>query len=353
MRSTAKWAAIVGAALIAPLLLIGGIYSGIFTPTQGAAEVSLRLHHFLPPVSSTHKNFLAPWAKQVMKASGGRISIEIIPSMGLGGKPPQLADQVADGSVEMIWTLPSYTPGRFPKTETFELPGVNANPVTTNAALMEFYDKHLQDEYKEMHVLLLHVHAGQAFHSINPIRTLADLKGMKIRTPGNTGTMWLEEAGAIPVQSPIPEIPQMLSKNVVDAVMIPFEVAPSYKVAELTKYTTTLNNDGRIHTSVFLLAMSKDAYSALPVDLKKVINDHSRNNITKFAGEVWTGSENPGIKIAKDRGNEAIEFPASDMPILEALNERVISLWTMVNKDRFDGAALVVDAKDLLEKHAR
>jgi hypothetical protein len=41
------------------------------------------------------------------------------------------------------------------------------------------------------------------------------------------------------------------------------------------------------------------------------------------------------------------------MPILEALNERVISLWTMVNKDRFDGAALVVDAKDLLEKHAR
>jgi TRAP-type C4-dicarboxylate transport system substrate-binding protein len=330
MRSTAKRAAIVGAALIAPLLLIGGIYSGIFTPTQGAAEVSLRLHHFLPPVSSTHKNFLAPWAKQVMKASGGRISIEIIPSMGLGGKPPQLADQVADGSVEMIWTLPSYTPGRFPKTETFELPGVNANPVTTNAALMEFYDKHLQDEYKEMHVLLLHVHA-----------------------PGNTGTMWLEEAGAIPVQSPIPEIPQMLSKNVVDAVMIPFEVAPSYKVAELTKYTTTLNNDGRIHTSVFLLAMSKDAYSALPVDLKKVINDHSRNNITKFAGEVWTGSENPGIKIAKDRGNEAIEFPASDMPILEALNERVISLWTMVNKDRFDGAALVVDAKDLLEKHAR
>ena len=345
MRATAQRAAMVGAALTAFLLLSSG-------NRVGAAEVNLRLHHFLPPVSSTHKNFLAPWAEQVMKASGGRIAIEIVPSMGLGGKPPQLADQVADGFVEMIWTLPSYTPGRFPKTETFELPGVNANPITTNVALMEFYDKHLQDEYKDMHVLLLHVHAGQAFHSIDPIRTLADLKGMKIRTPGNTGTMWLEEVGAIPVQMPIPEIPQMLSRHVVDAVMIPFEVAPAYKVAELTKYTTTLKNDGRIHTAVFLLAMSNDAYAALPADLQKVIDNHSRKKVTKFAGEVWTGSEIPGMQIAKDRGNEAIELPDSDMATLGAINERVISRWTALNKDKFDGAALVRDAKNLLKKHA-
>ena len=91
-----------------------------------AAEVTLKLAHFLPPVAPAHAKLLKPWAEQVEAASDGRINIRIYPSMQLGGSPPQLFDQVRDGVADIAWTLPGYTPGRFPKLETFELPFVAA-----------------------------------------------------------------------------------------------------------------------------------------------------------------------------------------------------------------------------------
>src|SRR5690606_31540637 len=91
-----------------------------------AAEVTLRLHHFLPPVASVPKHMLEPWAKRIETGTGGRLKIELYPSMQLGGTPPQLYDQAKDGVADIVWTLPGYTAGRFPSTEVFELPFVAA-----------------------------------------------------------------------------------------------------------------------------------------------------------------------------------------------------------------------------------
>ncbi len=78
-----------------------------------AQEITLRLHHFVPAGTTTHKAYLQPWADRVAEASGGRLKIEIYPAMTLGGTPPQLVDQVKDGVVDIVWTLPAYTPGGF------------------------------------------------------------------------------------------------------------------------------------------------------------------------------------------------------------------------------------------------
>src|SRR5690242_1878807 len=88
------------------------------------APVVLKLHHSFSSVSSVHNKFLAPWARKVETESGGRIRIDIFPSMQLGGAPSQLYDQARDGVADIAWVQPSNTPGRFPKTEAFELPFV-------------------------------------------------------------------------------------------------------------------------------------------------------------------------------------------------------------------------------------
>src|SRR4030095_3192206 len=75
-----------------------------------AADVTLRLHHFLPPTSTVHTRLLDPWTKKVAELSGGKVEIQIFPSMQLGGKPPELYDQAKDGVVDIVWTLPGYTP---------------------------------------------------------------------------------------------------------------------------------------------------------------------------------------------------------------------------------------------------
>src|SRR5262245_54055285 len=90
--------------------------------SAGSQEVTLRLHSFLPPVANPVKHFMIPWAEKVEKESKGRIKVQVYPSMQLGGKAEQLLTQVRDGVVDVVWTLPGFTPGVMPKLEIFELP---------------------------------------------------------------------------------------------------------------------------------------------------------------------------------------------------------------------------------------
>lgn len=79
---------------------------------------------------------LEPWAQRISETSNGRIEVKIFPSMALGGKPQELYQQVRDGVVDIVWTLPGYTPDMFPHTEVFELPTVRKGVV--EGALVPF-----------------------------------------------------------------------------------------------------------------------------------------------------------------------------------------------------------------------
>ncbi len=317
-----------------------------------AQEVKLRAHHFLGPVSPQHKDFLVPWANKIAKDSGGRLKIEVYPSMTLGGAPPQLFDQVKDGVVDIAWTLIGYTPGRFPRTEVFELPFVHGNALSTTLALQDFYQRNLQDEFKDVHVLLLHSHDGNLFHSKKPIRSMANLKAMTIRTPSTAGTLLLEALGANPYHSPVPAVPQLLSKGVVDAVMIPYEIVPALKVHEAVKYHVDVTGP-RMNTSVFMLVMNKNSYNKLSADLKKVIDDNSRMNLASVAGRIWIDVEKPGQAMAKARGNEFITLDAAETATIKAAGEKAIDRWVAeVAKKGVNGRALLKDARETLARHA-
>ncbi|MCK5167258.1 MAG: C4-dicarboxylate ABC transporter, partial [Rhodospirillaceae bacterium] len=140
-------------------ILALGLAGGISKTSKAEEQITLKLHHFMPPVSHTHMTMLIPWAEKVMKESGGRLKIDIYPAMQLGGRPPQLADQARDGVVDIIWTLPGYTPGRFTKTEVFELPFIHTNTTATNLALNKYVQKH-GDEFKDYKLISIFVHAG-------------------------------------------------------------------------------------------------------------------------------------------------------------------------------------------------
>jgi TRAP-type C4-dicarboxylate transport system substrate-binding protein len=338
-------------------IALAGAVIGIvaaLTGTANAQEVTLKLHHLLPPVAHAHKNMLAPWSEKIMKESGGRIKIDIYPAMQLGGKPPQLIDQVRDGIVDIVWTLPGYTPGRFTKTEVFELPFMHKDTVSTNKALTEFLEKN-GDEYSDYHVIAMFVHAGQVLHSRNAIRTADDLANQKIRTPTRTGGWMIEAMGSTPIGAPVPKIPEMLSKGVVDTVLIPYEVTVPLKVHELVDFHTVLAGDiERVNTSTFIIAMNKAKYESLPDDLKKVFDDNSGMNIAEWLGQIWQGAEAKGEELAKASG-EIITMPAAEVAKLRArIEQPVIDRWVAEMKGNgVDGQALVDEARALIAKHGK
>ena len=174
----------------------------------GQAQVTLKLHHFLPPVSNGHSKLLAPWARKVEADSGNRIKIDIFPSMQLGGTQPQLYDQARDGVVDFIWTVLGSTPGRFPRTEVFELPFVAAKRGVPNAkAVQEFYETAARDEFKDVQPICVWAHDHGLVHTHRQIKTMEDLKGLKLRSPTRLAGEALKALGANGIPLPIPQLP--------------------------------------------------------------------------------------------------------------------------------------------------
>lgn len=323
--------------------------------SANAAEVTLTLHHFLSPKAPTHSAFLAPWAKKVEEDSKGRIKIEIFPSMSMGGKPPELYRQVRDGVADMVWTLPGYTPGVFPRSEVFELATVHRGSAeATNQAIQENFAL-IKEDYKDVHPILIHVHAGQAIHTVSkPIRTVGDAKGLKFRTPSRTGAWLLEAWGAEPVGMPVPALPQALSKGTVDGTLVPFEIFPPFKLHQLTKYSTEGPGSTRFGTSIFMFAMNKERYAGLPADLKKVIDDNSGSALAKTIGQTWDKIEEPGKAMQLKSGGEIISLNATEKATFDAVGQVVVDRWIgEAAKSGFDGAALVKAARASIEKFSK
>ncbi len=319
-----------------------------------AQEFTLKLHHFLGPKAPAHTNMLEPWANRVMEDSDGRIKIDIFPAMSLGGRPPQLINQARDGVVDIMWTVNGYTPELFPRTEVFELPGVYVNdPVATNLAMREMFDEYLAEEYAGVKVIALHVHAGQGIHMRDtPVRSPADLAGKKMRIPTRTGAWIIESLGATPVGMPVPDLPQALSTGAVDGALIPWEIIPPLKIQELTKYQIEGPEKERLGTTSFQISMNQGTWDSLPADLQEVIDRNSGEDYVREVGQVWRDSEDGGINVAINAGNELITLTEEEMQAFRTAMEPVVQRWIdEVTAKGIDGQKLVDTARATIAKH--
>ena len=131
----------------------------------------------------------------------------------------------------------------------FELPFMAASAEATSQAVQEFYETHLQDEYEDVHVLMLHTHAPGTFHIRDrAVEEVSDLEGLKVRAPTRVINGALEQLGAVPVGMPVPQVPEALSRGVVDATVIPWEVARPLRVHELVDHHTEFDADRGLGT---------------------------------------------------------------------------------------------------------
>lgn len=237
-----------------------------------AQDVTLRLHHFLPMTDSVPREGLIPWAEAVEEQSGGRIAVEFYPSMMLGGAPANLFDQARDGVVDLAWTVLGYTPGRFPKSEVFEMPFLVTNAEDTSRAFQRFVQEHAMDEFAGVKLIAVHTHGPGIFHSRDPITALEDLEGMKIRGGSRVISAMLADLGAEPIGMPVPEVPEALLRGTIDAATIPWQVTLALRTSEIVGHHTEFTGDHGLYTQTFAFVMNRDAYDRLPDDLRAVID---------------------------------------------------------------------------------
>jgi TRAP-type C4-dicarboxylate transport system substrate-binding protein len=319
-----------------------------------AQDVTLRIHHFLPPAATIQSKFLTPWCEKLGKESNGRIKCQIYPAMQLGGTPPQLFDQARDGVADIVWTLPTYQAGRFTKSEVFEIPFMAKDATTGSPAFWEYIQKNALDEFKGVKLIAAHLHDGSLFHfPSKDVKTMEDLKGLKIRAPSRIGTKFLQALGATPVQMPLPQIPESLSKSVIDGAMVPWEGAPHIKLGEITKYhLDNAPGQPKMSNSIFVLAMNQAKYDSLPADLKKVIDANSGIEASRQIGQAFDATTVPSRKIAADFKGVFTELSPAEYAKWQKATEPVAKEWIQeANAKGANGAALLEDAKALIKKH--
>jgi TRAP-type C4-dicarboxylate transport system substrate-binding protein len=318
-------------------------------------QVVLKVHHFLQSNSNVQVNLIQPWCDKVNKESNDRIKCQIYPSMQLGGTPPQLFDQARDGVADIIWTIPTYSAGRFSKSEVFELPFMIHTGRGGSEALWFYIQKNALDEFKGTHLIFAHVHDGAVLHSASKeVKSLDDLKGMKIRAATRINSRMLTALGATPVQMPLPAIPEALSKGVIDAAMVPWEGVPSIKLQEIAKYHLDVPQGAqRIANSIFVFAMNQAKYDSLPLDLKKVIDANSGSAVSADAGgRVFDGVVEPNRKLARDHGNKVAFMSEAEMQRWVKASESVDDDWVKeVSAKGADGRKLIEDARALIKQY--
>ncbi|WP_373050318.1 TRAP transporter substrate-binding protein [Thalassovita aquimarina] len=317
-----------------------------------AQDVTLTLHQFLPPPATVPKHILKPWAKRVEERTGGKLKIEHFDAMSLGGRPPDLMDQAIDGVADIVMTVVGYTPGRFPRTEVFELPFMMTDPVATSMAFQDMVKTDLQNsEYGSVKVLGAWVHGPGVIHTKNGVSKLEDLEGLKLRGPTRVISDLLGELGATPVGMPLPTIPEALSKGVIDGTVIPWEVTPAIKLSELVHNHTEFSGDEALYTATIIMVMNRDKYDSLPEDIRAAIDAESGLALAEFAAQVMYDYDKPGRDIAVKAGNNIVTLDAAEVARFKAKAEPVIARWVADMESKgIDGNALIEQAKALIKK---
>lgn len=328
------------------------IASVLFAAPQIAAaqEITLKIAHFLPAGAPAQQRVLMPWCETLKMESNGRIACQFYPAMQLGGTPGQLVDQVKNGVVDIVWTAPGYSTGRFPRIEAFELPFIVRDAKSGSRAVWQFYEQYARDEFASYKVLSIYSAGGETIHTgSHQVRELADWRGLKLRAATRLGTKTVAALGAAPVAMPPSALTESISKGVVDGVMSSWELVKALKLDEVTQFHTEPPAGQPYPSStVLMVLMNRQKFDALPVDLKALIDKHSGAELVAKFGEVFDDEGEQARRRVISGGNRIVEFTPEQLAAMHTATASVEAEWiASVTSKGIDGKTLVEAAHAL------
>ena len=315
--------------------------------------ITLKLHHAFSAVSGVHDKFLLPWTRKIETESGGRLHVDIFPSMQLGGAPATLFDQARDGSADIVWTSPTLTPGRFAKIETFELPFLpSRRALVSSRALTDFAAANLQDEFRDFYTICFSCSDSAAIHATRPMRTTEDMKDFKLHVQTRLAAEAMLALGARPVMMPSAQLPAAITEHVVDGCLDPWHLVPPLRLNDLLR-THTEFSDHSPSARTYVLAMNKASYERLPRELKSVIDSNSGQVAAAMAGAMWDQQAAAVANMVVERGDLIVTLLPEAVARWRKATEPVIDAWRKEMKEqKIDGGKLIAAANALLAKYA-
>ncbi len=332
MKKTFK-KALVGLTLGATMLASNAAFS----------ETVLRVGTWLPPTAAQNAIVWPTWAKWVEDATEGRVKIKI--EQGLG-HPKTMFNLVEDGVIDASFSYHGYVPGRFKLPQAVEQPGLGVGAEAASVALWKTYEKYFKEagEFEGLEVLGMFTHGPGLIHSKEPINSLADLEGKKIRVGGGVQSVLAERMHVTPVGAPAPKVYEMLQQGVIDGVFIPMGEQKSLRLNEVTNHVTVL--PGGMYLGSFSMFINPEFMEDLSEKDRAAIRRVSGLRLSALAGSAWDGADLDGYKAAKEAGVNVKRISKNDAMYKEfvKLTKGMDQVWIDSVEDRD------VDAKAALKE---
>ena len=318
--------------------------------------ITLKFAHQNPPKGRTTIKLIDAYINKLKEVTGGRLDIVVYPAQSLI-KSKEMVTGIENGIADMAWTPLGYFTGRFPLTTVTMLPFMALNTGGQNSlVLQELFETvpEVQKEYRSVKVLSLH--ASDAYHvftSKQPVKSMDDLKGLKLRIMGAYPTAASKKLGLSPLFMPMPGVYEAGEKGVLDGAALPWAAVATFNLYEVFPQWTDVD----LWSAPFMIFMNKDKWNSLPKDLQEAISSISGMNAAQWLGDAAWGPDVKDDTLAKaQKAGKKFEMHSLDPGELErwqkTAGQPVWDEWVKeMNKKRLPGQKVLEAAKQLMKKH--
>jgi TRAP-type C4-dicarboxylate transport system substrate-binding protein len=267
------------------------------------AETTLRFNRWIPATHFTQAEVLDRWAADIAKVTENRVKVEFTASSL--APPPRQYQLAVDGVSDLIWHSHSYTPGAFPLSEIVELPFTGDSTEAISVAYWRVYKKHFEPANMHKGVVTLALHTtppGNIYTTKRPIRSMADFRGLKLRSTNALVTEALKSFGAVPIAAPVTELRDGLSKGIMDGTTFTDDAVFTFRINQFIKYATKI--PGGIYNQSFVIAIAPRKWEAIGEPDRAAIMKISGEDFAHRIGKIWDRVAATGTEDLKKAGIE-------------------------------------------------
>jgi len=253
---------------------------------QAEGETVVLKVAFMSAPEHAQYSVIESFGQEVEEATNGKVKFELYPGGALAAAAESY-DAAVTGIADVAWVVQGYTPGRFPLTGAIALPFIEGDTAAKmSKTLQQFYEEFpdVQKEYSDVKVL--YMHAGDPYHlmtSGKQVKTVDDLKGMKLRTNSTEATQLVEKLGGTAVSIPLTDTYDALQKGVVDGVVGPLSAINDFNLGDVLDYITL----GNFFNTAFVVAMNKETWEGLDPETQQIIDSLAGEKMAVKAGEAF------------------------------------------------------------------
>jgi len=331
---------------ITTMLLAAAIAVGLAAAPAAAEKQVLRMAYWAGP-SHHMVQTLAAWIKTIEEASGGNLTVEV--DKAALGKPEGQYDLIRDGVRDLVWAVPSRTPGRFDLLQAAEIPFLCPNSTVCSTVLWKWYAKYglAAKEFTDTVLLTTFTTGPFGIHAVKAINTLEDIKGLKING-GPSAVPIAKGLGISLATLNATETYEAVQRGTVDGTLFPWEAMQSFRLNEMLK--SHLEIPGGVLAATFVIVANPKAIDSLTPENKAALLKASGVAGAMLFGKAWDAADERGRADAKERGQAIQTLAPAELDRWRSLVRFVPDEWVKKAEQKgLDGRKMLDDLESMIK----